>query len=224
MTASPEPRRMPTALAASAITEGAVITWDGDSLITTGESIVEAVEALLAQGHGVGEQQDRWLLPGIPLLRRGAIGIVPLSWAPTTPNDERSAAELDSRESELWSAVGSICWHLHGNQIAVDLPGGGGELRPYGAELARTGARRADWWSSGDWALVRIVYGDPIPAPVRAIALQIVPMDWVWSARRYPKAAAPTDLSWSWSDVVAFADATRAPGSVEGPQAEEHDA
>jgi len=46
-------------------------------------------------------------------------------------------------------------------------------------ELLSTEARRADWWGWKDAALVLVVYGDPIPAPVRAMALHVVPIGWV---------------------------------------------
>ena len=55
-----------------------------------------------------------------------------------------------------------------------------------------------------DAALVLVVYGDPIPAPVRAMALHVVPIGWV-SERRAPKRFPPMDLAWSWADAVEVA-------------------
>lgn len=99
------------------------------------------------------------------------------------------------------------CQYFLGNALGVDLDPEV-DKSGYAAELRRTGARRVDWWRFGNSALavVLVVYGEPIPAPVTLMAVHVVPIDWVRdSARRTKSKQKRTpDLSWSWADVVEF--------------------
>lgn len=195
----------PAAFAAESIRAGA-------ALPVSGETIVSTVERRLTRSASVTEGSDQWLAEDIPLLSRGGAWIVPLSWEPPEPADDASEQErVKAAADELWLAVRSSCSHRGGNQIAVDLAAPSGQRRSYAAELTRTGARRADWWGFGESALVLVVYGEPLPAPKRLMAVHVVPIGWV--SDRRPKEMPPTDLSWSWADVVDLAQA----GSSEPP-------
>lgn len=142
------------------------------------------------------------LLDGVPLLARGDAWIIPLMWNPLTEGQPVDG-ELSRRGSELWSSIRAWAEYAHGVPIIPDLEDP--DLwSAYLRELVSTGARRADWWGSKDAALVLVVYGDPIPAPVRAMALHVVPIGWV-SERRAPKRFPPMDLAWSWADAVEVA-------------------
>lgn len=195
---------VPPGFAQSTIDAGAVLQVDG-------EQIVSEVESRLSDPSWGGSRSDGWLLDGAPLLARGDAGIVPLSWTP--PQSPATAYErqlLGERSTALWSQVRGACEYRHGAQIGIDLSPEREAPDSYAAELVRTGARRADWWSSGSWAVVLVVYGAPIPEPKTASAVHIVPKSWVWDAVARDEATANDlqtgDLSWSWADVVALAD------------------
>lgn len=196
-----------TAVARGAIETGALISFSGDTLVASGDGIVAAIESRLTSRTASNDGRDRWLTDAVPVLARGAAEIVPLAWVP--PHQGRGDGRdrtLGDRVDELWSAVRGACWYRHGEQIGIDLPPDDGRASPYASELVRTGARRADWWEFGDWAVVLVVYGEPIPAPLSLIAVHVVPVGWVSERRRTPPKKMPTlDLEWSWGDVVAFA-------------------
>lgn len=186
-----------TAVAPASIQAGAVISYSADTLVASGEEIVAAIESRLTRPVLSGEAGDQWLTGPVPALARGTAWIVPLAWVP-----DRDDETLRTRVTELWAAVRAACEYRHGAQIGIDLDDAG----PYPRELVRTGARRADWWDAGDSAIVLVVYGEPIPAPIRLMAVQVVPIGWV--SQRRPTAAKKMpalDLAWSWADVVAFA-------------------
>lgn len=171
----------------------------------SGAAVVAAIEAHLASSALLTRRSDGWAQDGVPMLRRGDATIVPLSWEPPSVD----GTDLRDRATALWSDVRGECESRHGVEIGIDLPPECESPDAYAAELARTGARRADWWAFGDRAVVLVVYGPPIPQPKTKIALHVVPRHWVWDDAARDKATAtdfPTgDLSWSWADVVSFA-------------------
>lgn len=200
--------RASSAQSRDAVRTGGVISYRGDTLVTNGGTIVELVAARLRDRvtAGTGRGEDR-LADGIPILRRGPVRIVPLFSAPSSPDvDERTRHTLDHRASDLGQQIMSACWYSYGDPLSVDLeaPARGG----YAAELVRTGAREASWWADDTSALVLVHYGEPSPAPKTRMALHVVPLGWVSERRPTPtKKIPPLDLTWSWEDVVAFAQA-----------------
>lgn len=208
---TPDPDVTTGPLAPASVRTGAVIAFrDAGSTeepAISADEILDAVEAVLTDPSAAGATGDRWLRPDVPALSRGAAWIVPLSWEPPPSDDE----VLRARAGRLWKDMRGACENRHGAQIGIDLSADDGSLSAYAAELTRTGARRADWWQSGDHAIVLIVYGPPLPEPKTAIALQVVPRSWVWDdARRAAVTRGgprPDDLRWSWADVVSFAHA-----------------
>lgn len=188
-----------SALTPDAVREGAVVSFSGDTLVASGGRIIEEADLQLVDPDVQADPSRSRLLDGVPLLARGDAWIIPLMWNPLTEGQPVDG-ELSRRGSELWSSIRAWAEYAHGAPIIPDLE------EPdlwsaYLRELVSTGARRADWWGSKDAALVLVVYGDPIPAPVRAMALHVVPIGWV-SERRAPKRFPPMDLAWSWADVV----------------------
>lgn len=204
MTASHEPS---TALDATSLRTGAVIAFGEDDTGATGDAIVDAIDSEILSVRARQGNGDRWLVPGVPALSREPAWIIPLSWEPPTSSSE--SAILRDRATQLWSDVRGACENGHGVEIGIDLVPESEGLDAYAAELARTGARRADWWDFGDRAVVLVVYGPPIPQPKTKVALHVVPRQWVWDDAARDKATAtdfsPGDLSWSWADVVSFA-------------------
>ncbi|MFF4082207.1 hypothetical protein ACFYZN_22750 [Streptomyces sp. NPDC001777] len=198
----------------------------GAVLPSDGEQLFPAVETLLAGTSSAVPGRDGWLADNIPLLSRGDAWILPFFWHPLgadTGAEERR--DLDERSGRLWSAIGSWCWYHQGDPIGIGLPPAADSDLPveYAQELWRTGARRADWWQFDDRAVVRVVHGEPIPAPITAMAVHVVPVSWawynrgpgakgIWSVKEMP----PTDLGWSWADVVELAgrEDTSAPDGV----------
>lgn len=197
----------------------------GAVLLATDQQLFSAIDALLDGTARVAPGRDGWLADGVPLLSRGDAWILPYFWQPADANiDEAERKRLRERSGELWNSIGGWCWYHRGDPIGIDLPSEAGSGLPtgYAKELVRTGARGADWWSAGDRAIVRVVHGDPVPAPITAMAVHVVPKHWAWYDRRRPGGLwrvtemRPTDLAWSWADVVALArqDETGAPGDV----------
>lgn len=177
---------------------GAVVTYRGDHLVTSGASIVEAIDA--------GSTDGAWLLPEVVTLHRGQATIVPLSWEPVDAGgDAQQVDTLRRRATELWTEVSGACQYRHGAPISIGLDAG--TTDPYAIALRRSGARRADRWTFGDAAVVLVVYGEGIPAPKSATAVQVVPLAWVTDTRKRP--AVDVDLAWTWADVVEAADQTR---------------
>lgn len=173
----------------------------GATVSAGGAAIVAGIEAHLAAPASSRERSDGWALDGVASLQRGDARIVPLSWEP--PSVDGTA--LRDRATALWSDVRGECESRHGVEIGIDLPPESESPDAYAVELARTGARRADWWAFGDHALILVVYGPPIPQPKTKVALHVVPRHWVWDDAARDKARATDfstgDLSWSWADV-----------------------
>lgn len=192
-----------SALGAASVRTGAVVSFSDDSLVVDGEAIVAAIEAQLTARTARPEPRDQWLLPMVPVLRRGSVWIVPLAWEPTDAAADTAAVDsvdtLASRATDLRSSVRSACWYRAGEAIGVDLAPDSA-LRPYAAELVRIGARTAFWWDFDDSAVVVVVSG----RDQSLTAIHVVPLGWV-SERKPSKKVPPMDLTWSWADVVALA-------------------
>lgn len=200
-----------TAFSRDSIRTGAVVSFSGDTFVVSGAQIISEIESQFSDPASWPELRDRWLMKGVPILSRGDAWVVALTWEPPLPDaDATERRELSARSDELWMAVRSVCSHRYGNQIGVDLSARTGRATGYAAALLRTGARRADWWASGQSAVVLVVYGDSLPAPKSATALHVVPIGWV-SERRPTRKLPRIDVEWSWVDVVAlYAASTRA--------------
>lgn len=196
--------KRPTSFAPASLHTGAVVVF-GTGPMTTGDDIVAAIETTLTGASLRAEPGDRWLRPGVPALSRGGAWIIPLSWEPPSADQET----VRDRATELWSDVRGACEHRHGVQIDVALAADRETGGSYATELLRTGARRADWWDFGDRAVVLVVYGPPLPALKTSVSLHVVPREWVWDDAARGRATADDveigDLSWSWADVIAFA-------------------
>ncbi|OAH50757.1 hypothetical protein [Microbacterium oleivorans] len=164
---------------------------DGEGALVRAGRIVDEIEARLVDARG--DEPDGELIPGTPLLRRGEVSIVPLSWEPPTSDEIRAAVR--ERASELWRGIRSACEYRHGVALAVE-PGDGAPPNAYVRALQRHGVRRADWWGSDDRAIVLVVHGEPLPAPASASAVHIVPLGWL-STTRPTRRIPPVDLTWS---------------------------
>lgn len=170
--------------------------------------VLSALDTRIDELATTKDRHDQWLADGAPLFSRGDAWIVPLSWEPAlAERDPTEWPTLHDRAAALWRSINMDCQYFHGNALGVDLDPEV-DKSGYAAELRRTGARRVDWWRFGNSALavVLVVYGEPIPAPVTLMAVHVVPIDWVRdSARRTKSKQKRTpDLSWSWADVVEF--------------------
>ena len=209
-----------TALSPESIQTGAVISFNGDSLVASGEAIIGAVESRLTARGGSLDRQDLWLTDDVAALSRGDAWIVPLSWhPPLTAIDDTTRRSLDARASELGASIRDACSYRSGDALGIDLASDAS----YAAELARTGAKNAAWWEFGNFAVVLVFYGKAGPAPKESMALHVVPIGWV-SERRSTlrKKLPPLDLEWSWADLVEFASAgdAEAAGSLAGQKTE----
>lgn len=189
--------------------EGAVES--GAVLPVTDRQFLDALDSLVTGNSAASAGHDRWLADGVPALARGDAWILPYLWQPASALEVRDERDR-GRSSELWNSIRSWCWYQRGDMIGVDLSPEPRSDRPraYAKELLRTGARRADWWGFGSSAVVSVVYGNAIPAPITAQAVHVVPHHWVWYDRGRPgntrkiREMPATSLEWSWADVVAL--------------------
>ena len=196
---------LPSALAPSSLREGAVVSFDDDTLVVTGGTIVDAIEKRLRAERTARPPRPApsgTLLEGVPVLNRGESWIVPISFVPFAAADRSIAGEsLRERAGELARSVTSACWFGHGEPIAVDLEESD---RAYAAELRRTGARAASWWDDDGTALVLVSYEAAGDESATRAAVHVVPTGWVSTRRPTPPKKMPRiDLDWSWDDVVA---------------------
>lgn len=182
-----------------------------DTATTADERLfLPALESLVA-GTVESSDEDGWLAEGVPLLVRGEARILPCFWR-SEPALGAPDPQLDARSTDLWTSIRGWCWYQRGDAIGVDLSPEPRSDRPvaYANELRRTGARRADWWGFGERAVVSVVYGDAIPAPIVAEAVHVVPKHWVWYDRARPgdlwriTEMPATSLQWSGADVIAL--------------------
>lgn len=194
---------LPQRFAPTASVTGAVITFDGDHLVTFGDSIFTAAEARLTNVAAAPERRDHWLTPDVPVLSRGEAWIVPLFWMPADSLlDDAERQALSARAAELGQSIMGAGWYGHGDALSIDFEADGGP-GIYAAELARAGVTRAAWWAVGSFALV-LAFHRASGADQR-MALHVVPVGWVWSWRPTPaKKMPPLDLSWTWDEVVSF--------------------
>lgn len=195
-----------SALAPESLRDGAVVSFDRDTLVVSGGRIVDAVTAR-ARTERIARPAPNPadLIEGVvPILRRGEAWIVPLSFVPAAAADRPIAGEtLRMRAAELARSVASACWFGHGEPIDIDLDE---TERAYTAELRRTGARQASWWEVDGAGLVLVHYGAADDDSSTRSALHVVPAGWVSTRRPTPpKKMPPLDLDWSWVDVVAAA-------------------
>lgn len=168
-----------------------VVALDGDGVLLTGGRIVAAAEELLVRpGAKAGEGE---LLPGVPVIRRGDAWIIPLSWEP--PAAGRPDSALRRRSQDLRSSIRSACEFRHGFGITADLETHP-PANPYLGQLRRQQARFAGWWATEGKALVLVEHGDPVPEPVSAAALHVVPVGWVSDARR-TRRVPEVDVGWT---------------------------
>jgi hypothetical protein len=190
---------------------GAVITWSGESLVASGSGIVDAAVSRLTEGGANFDRQDQWLTDNVPVLSRGDVWIVPLSWHPALADiDDTTRRTLDIRATELGEQIRWACSHQSGDWLRIDLD----SARSYPFELSRTGATRAFWWGFGSFAVVLVFYGKPSPAPKESMALHVVPIGWVSERRPVKKKLPPPHLEWSWMDVVGFAEGASSNGAT----------
>ena len=180
----------------------------GAVLATDGEPIVADIELMLeAPGRG-RPARSGVVAGGIPLIDRGDVVIVPLVWNPPEPSgsDEEREAALQ-RASGLWRGVRSACAYRHGNEIAVPLLPRSADSDGYTRALVESGARSAVWWLFGQYAVVMVVAGEPLPAPLTHLSLHIVRADTSVPGAIAPIVEHDVDVSWTWDDVVAAARA-----------------
>lgn len=181
------------------IRAGAVVTFHGARLATSGAAIADSIAA-----SRVSDGDQPLAVPGVVVLRRGRASIVPLSWEPAgIEGDAHEQMTLRRRATELWTEVSGTLQHRFGPAIGIDL--GADAALSYAIGLRRSGARRADRWIVDDTAIVLVVYGAPVPAPKTATAVHVVPRTWLSHART--STATDTDLAWTWVDAVNTAAA-----------------
>ena len=183
-----------SALSPGSVDGGAVITYSDGALVSSGARIVDAIDALPSGAPTA--PRESWLTDGVPLLHRGEASIVPLASIP-----DPGSGDLLAGANDLWMAVRTTADHTRGRGLELDLDD---PADPYAQELHRTGARRATWWGRAEQALVLVVYGAPLPAPISSIAAHIVPLEWLdVDAPPKRRTRVVSDLAWTWRDAVA---------------------
>jgi len=111
---------LPSALAPSSLREGAVVSFDDDTLVVTGGTIVDAIEKRLRAERTARPPRPApsgTLLEGVPVLNRGESWIVPISFVPFAAADRSIAGEsLRERAGELAQRLECVLvrpWRAH---------------------------------------------------------------------------------------------------------------
>ncbi|MFS2242737.1 hypothetical protein [Microbacterium sp. OR16] len=165
----------------------------------SGEVVIDVIEEMLTDRRGL-PPENSWLTAGVPALRKGEALIVPLVWARDAEPAEQAAVreKASALRSDVDGALEYRWIFLNGIDVetprAIDSP-------TYAAELLRTGARDAYWAGPGDSPrmIVCVTYGAPLPAPVDAVAVHVIPLEWIHGEMP------PTDLNWTWDEVTELA-------------------
>lgn len=191
----------------------------GAVLATDAEPIVSDIEFMLRAPGRSGPARTGAVAGGVPILDRGEVVIIPLAWAPDLAAGAAGMAGPTERQAQLQrsinalaSSVDSSFGHRNPFSRGIALPPRDDEPNRYADALVAAGARRADWWWFGDHAVVLVVQGRPIPAPISHLSLHIVRASTETPLDVAPVIDGDVDLSWSWSDVVAAATSSRAAG------------
>ncbi|MFT3798262.1 hypothetical protein [Microbacterium sp.] len=183
-----------------------------DSRVVRGEPVGEAAGWRVAAG-------DRDLMaaiqavvrggrprPGIHVLERGDVRILPLAAQSNPAGSGRDPGEERRRFDRIGSDVSDACEQYEGRPLAFDLAYRGGDrIAAYAAALRRAGATRVLWWAfepadAGARGVTLVWCGDESAGDL-TLAVQVVPVSWV-DERRTKPGAVEVDLAWSLADVI----------------------
>ncbi|MFT4215261.1 MAG: hypothetical protein QM622_10865 [Microbacterium sp.] len=159
--------------------------------------VVAAIQAVLREGHP---------RPGIPVLERGDVCLLPLAAQSDAAGSARDPGEERRRFDRIGSDVSDACEQGNGRTSVFDLERRGSDrVASYAAALRRAGATRVLWWAFEPVDVsargVTLVWCGDESAGDLTLAVQVVPVSWV-SERRTKPGAVEVDLAWSLADVI----------------------
>lgn len=168
------------------------------------EQVLRRVDAIVANESSAGD---------LPVIVRGGARIVPLAMQADPTSSGRDPREERHRMQVLAAGIRNACDQRGGTSIRFDLEQvGDGPVAAYAAALRAAGAAQADWWvfdSAHGAALVQTGSADDGDL---ALALHLVPADWVHQRRAEPATATDeVDLRWTWADLFSAAERLRTP-------------
>lgn len=201
----------------ASLREGAILPYEGRSLMTRADGLQAAVFTAEADG---------WWAPCNPVLVRGRARILPLAWG----GDPRSGYHPSTGQGEMAvfaSRMQSAGMYWAGNWRVVDDFGaadagvGADSVASYRAALRAAGATQADVWRYSGTIGIALVWAGEEAAGTRSLALHVVPASWVseppeWASDRRKRDWRPVrgiDVRWSWADVIELY-AARADGDL----------
>lgn len=176
-----------------------------DLRIADGTAILSALESLPEW------REPSWADLGFPVVDRGRHAIFPLAVAALTEGATPDAARRLLGECERLTLHAVHCYggdFFHA-ESALDVEAGYGR-RVVEACTVLPDPGRLIWWGIGRLAAILVRSADPSRS-VEALALHVVPKEWVWRwpphpttkrdasrARRMAREQAAADASWSW--------------------------
>ena len=179
----------------SSVTEGALLPFEGRSLMTDAGGLPPA--ALEAQGDG-------WLSPENPVLVRGEATILPLAWRGRPDGAGVDPEEISTFASQMQNA--GMYWAGSWRVLPLDDTRSD-SIGSYTAALREAGATQVDCWTYSETTGLALVTAGDEDAGTLSLALHVVPVSWV-SERWIGKPVRGIDVRWSWDDVVALRSAS----------------
>lgn len=146
-------------------------------------------------------EQDGWLSPGIPVLVRGVVKILPLAWRGDPASGYNPYAE-PQQITTFASRVQGTGVHRAGPWTRLDLDERRDDsIGSYADALKAAGATRVDCWVYSDTLGLSLVWAGEEQVGTKSLAIHLVPASWVFE-RGASEAVTGIDVSWSWADVI----------------------
>lgn len=167
---------------------GAILPFEGRSLLAHPDWIAEAVKA----------QMDGWLSPNSPILIRGEARVLPLGWRGQPDGDGVTAQEILTFASRMQDAG----MYFAGPWRVLDLAEQRGDsIGSYATALVASGATHVDCWAFSSSVGLALVWAGDDDAGTMSLAFHVVPVSWL-SEPRAAQGVLGIDVRWSWSEVV----------------------
>ena len=177
-----------SAFGEQSLSAGAILPFEGRTLLAHPEWIAEAVKA----------QTNGWLSPNNPILIKGEARVLPLGWRGQPDGDGVTAQEIVTFASRMQDAGMYFVGPWRVPNLAEQR---GDSIGSYAAALVASGATHVDCWTFSQSLGLALVWAGDDDAGTMSLAFHVVPASWV-SEPRAAKSVPGIDVRWSWSEVV----------------------
>lgn len=201
-------RNAASAFGERSLAAGAILPFEGRTLLAHPDWIAEAVDA----------QANGWLSPNNPILVRGEARVLPLGWRGRPDGEGVTSQEIATFASRMQDAG----MYFAGPWRVLDLAEQRSDsIGSYAAALVASGATNVDCWTTSESVGLALVRAGAEDAGTMSLAFHVVPVSWV-SERRATQAVGGIDVRWSWPDVIDLwptrGSAVRDAGADKGPE------